>query len=56
MTKVFIVYCFDINNRLHFEFITASSFTYAKNKAYKKGYILATDYKHALKRVRRSSK
>lgn len=56
MTKVFIVYCFDIKNKLHFEFIKASSFIYAKNKAYKKGYILVTDYEHALKRVRRLSK
>lgn len=56
MIKRFIVYCFDTNNKLHFEFINASSFKYAKNKAYKKGYILATDYEHALKIIRRTSK
>lgn len=44
MCKNYLVYCFDDRDKLYFEHIKASSFAYARNKAYKMGYRLCTDY------------
>lgn len=52
MNKIFIVYCFDGRDKLYFEHINASSFAYARNKAYKMGYALCTDYQHAQKHLK----
>lgn len=44
MDKKFIVYCFDDRDKLYFEHIDGLSFVCARNKAYKMGYKLCTDY------------